>query len=90
MARDDKYACRNCAHYEGNCGHHFRDSLGHIDYDCPREGEYDGRFTFDGPACFEPNEEQIRLEREMKITELTKYSIDILEEALSRLKNKGE
>ena len=90
MAINDKYACINCAHYEGNCGHHFRNSLGHIDYDCPHECEYDGRFVCDGPACFEPNEEQIRLEREKIIAELSKYSIDVLEETLSRLRKKGE
>lgn len=29
--------CRNCKLYEGDCGHHFKDGNGHIDYDCPRE-----------------------------------------------------
>lgn len=29
--------CKNCANYEGDCGHHFYDEKGHTVYDCPRE-----------------------------------------------------
>lgn len=37
-----KLECRNCKLYNGNCGHHFVDSINnHIDYDCPAEAVTD-------------------------------------------------
>lgn len=27
--------CKICTKYKGDCGHHFKDDLGHIDYDIP-------------------------------------------------------
>lgn len=29
--------CKNCTKYKNDCGHHFKDSNGHINYDCPAE-----------------------------------------------------
>lgn len=29
--------CKNCKNYKDNCGCHFIDSNGHIDYEIPRE-----------------------------------------------------
>ena len=29
--------CKVCKKYKGDCGHHFKDYLGHIDYDTPSE-----------------------------------------------------
>lgn len=29
--------CNNCTKFKGDCGYHFRDSQGHIIYDCPSE-----------------------------------------------------
>ena len=29
--------CKICNKYKGDCGHHFKDDLGHIDYDIPSE-----------------------------------------------------
>lgn len=29
--------CKVCKKYKGDCGHHFKDDLGHIDYDIPSE-----------------------------------------------------
>lgn len=37
-----KLECRNCKLYNGNCGHHFVDSINnHIDYDRPAEAVTD-------------------------------------------------
>lgn len=84
----DIYKCSNCAKYEGDCGHHFRDTLGHLHYDCPAEGEYDGRWACDGPACFEPNEQLIQEEKKEKIDFLLKYyTEELLEEAISIMNN---
>lgn len=29
--------CKICKKYKGDCGHHFKDDLGHINYDIPSE-----------------------------------------------------
>lgn len=29
--------CKVCKKYKGDCGHHFKDDLWHIDYDIPSE-----------------------------------------------------
>lgn len=29
--------CKVCKKYKGDCGHHFKDDLEHIDYDIPSE-----------------------------------------------------
>lgn len=29
--------CKVCKKYKGDCGHHFKDDLGHINYDIPSE-----------------------------------------------------
>lgn len=29
--------CKVCKKYKYDCGHHFKDDLGHIDYDIPSE-----------------------------------------------------
>lgn len=30
-------SCENCTKYNGDCGYHFIDKNGHIDWDCPGE-----------------------------------------------------
>ena len=32
--------CIICKKYKGDCGHHFKDDSGHIDYDIPSEYIY--------------------------------------------------
>lgn len=29
--------CKNCKLYDGDCGHHFKDAFGHINYEIPAE-----------------------------------------------------
>lgn len=29
--------CKDCARYEGNCGFHYKDQFGYIDYEVPAE-----------------------------------------------------
>lgn len=33
--------CKDCAKYKGNCGNHFKDTNGHINYEIPAESMYD-------------------------------------------------
>lgn len=84
---DNKYTCKNCAKYKGNCGHHLRDINGHINYDCPSESMWDGCLPDFGPNCWEPNAHIINTDRELRIVTIMSYSIEEIKEALNRLKN---
>lgn len=84
----DRFECKHCAHYIGDCRHHFINSLGHIEYNAPRESEYDGRFSCDGPACWEPNEEIISADRQRKIANIiceSKGDVELLNAAIAKL-----
>lgn len=74
--------CRNCKLYEGDCGHHFKDGNGHINYDCPSEGCCD---RYGQCACYEEkrNEYQIQLEA-LEGEEVTYLNRKILREALKK------
>ena len=80
--------CKDCAKYKGDCGHHFRDTNGHILYDVPSESMHDGAID-SIPYCFEPSTEfQKRINME-NAREIAKYPIDVITLALD-LKKKNE
>lgn len=83
MKEGEKKTCRDCAKWKGNCGNHFIDSAGHIDYDIAREGFYDSVFAGDHAECFVPSEEyKEKCKREMIEGIVKRYSKEQLEEAL--------
>ena len=42
--------CKYCKKFIGDCGNHFKDSYGHINFDIPSESVLD---KFNNPTCFE-------------------------------------
>lgn len=79
---NDDIICKNCAHYKGNCGHHFVNADGHINYDIPSETMGD-KWGGGIPSCWEASAEY-KKERDMEtVKELARcYSADILKRAL--------
>lgn len=79
--------CKDCAKYKGDCGHHFKDANGHINWDCPSESMYDG-IIGDIPACFDPSSEfQKRINMENAV-EIAKYPVEVIKLAL-KIKEQG-
>lgn len=75
------FKCNNCAKFKGNCGNHFKDSNGHIVWDCPSESMYDGVIG-DIPSCFDPSTEfQKRINMENAV-EIAKYPVEVIKMAL--------
>ena len=75
--------CKNCAKYEGNCGNHFIDWNGHINYDISNE-------AFDG-SCFIPSEEYKEELKENIAKEIVdNYSIESIKRALAILETETE
>lgn len=78
----NKGVCTTCNYYKDNCGRHFIDNDGHINYNIPRESMYDG-ILGDIPACWEPSEQykkQLTNERIRLLS--TNYLVDELKQAL--------
>ena len=42
--------CKYCKKYKGDCGNHFIDSNGHINFEIPKETILD---KYNNPTCFE-------------------------------------
>lgn len=79
----NKGACTTCKHYKYDCGHHFIDYDGHINYNIPRESMYDGVLG-DIPSCWEPSEQYKNQITNERINFLVKkYSVDELKQALA-------
>lgn len=58
----------DCARFKGDCGKHYKDSDGHIIWDCPSQSCYDGVIG-DMPICFTPSDEYKKKRRlQEKIT----------------------
>lgn len=75
--------CADCKHYKGNCGHHFVDWNGHINYEIPDEDME--RF------CFEPSAEFLEKQKEEHIKRLiSEYTAEEIEEAVKKLKEVSE
>lgn len=75
--------CADCKHYKGNCGHHFVDWNGHINYEIPDEGME--RF------CFEPSEKFLVKQKEEHIKRLMlEYTAEEIEEAVKKLKEAAD
>lgn len=82
--------CRDCKRYEGNCGNHFRDAWGHINYNIPSESSMDNSIG-DYGNCFVPSEEYIESKRSEIVEKLaSEYSMEELASALLLLKTKNE
>lgn len=74
--------CRDCYQYIGDCGHHFKDWNGHINYEIPSEGMFDGVIG-DTPRCFRPSEEYLDSIKEEYAKDIAKkYSIEVIKRAL--------
>lgn len=59
--------CKNCAHFKGDCGHHFVDWDNHIHFDIPSEAACDKYGQCNG---YEPSEEYIRRTNTAKIQKI--------------------
>lgn len=82
--------CRDCALYRGNCGHHFIDIIGHINYTIPTESKMDDAT---GPygSCFIPSEQYSLETKKEIIEEITKnYSIETIRLALKKMEKESE
>lgn len=83
--------CRDCAKYQGNCGHHHVDhGNGHINYNIPAETWMDNVIGPHG-SCFEPSQhylDTLKTERVNYIIE--HYSVQELENALEFINRKKE
>ena len=63
--------CKNCIHYEGDCGNHAINEFGHTMWHTPQDS-----------SCFEPTKEYLESEKYIMAHNLaTKYPKEILEEA---------
>lgn len=58
--------CKTCKKYNGDCGYHFKDDLGHIDYDIPSECACD---VYGNCMSYE----EIRNEYQIVLEQLEKY-----------------
>lgn len=76
------YDCRDCELYKGNCGNHFIDGYGHINYNIPTESRMDNVIGSHG-SCFVASEQYI-LETKKEIIEevVRNYSIETIRAAL--------
>lgn len=77
-----KPSCKNCSKYKGDCGHHFKDNDGHINYNVPSESMYD-RWGGGNPKCWSPNEDYIQKRKEARLKYLVENytSSELLEAA---------
>lgn len=83
-----EYECRNCKNYKGDCGNHFVDQNGHINYEIPRESCYVNRVS---PFCFEPsNEYKKELFKKDVEKILGEYTPEQIEAAMKLLKKQSE
>ncbi len=74
--------CKDCEKYKGNCGHHFKDTNGHIMWDTPSESMYDGVIG-DTPKCFIPSKAYQEKCNNKVIKELARsYSVEFLKAAV--------
>lgn len=62
--------CKTCKKYKGDCGCHFRDELGHTDYDIPSEGACD---IYGNCMSFE----ETRTECQIALDQLEEYEDEI-------------
>ena len=83
--------CKVCKKYNGDCGYHFKDDLGHIDYDIPSEYACD---QYGNCVSFEETRTKYQialtniLENESKIKMYV--NTQILIEALTRVINEDK
>ena len=89
MSSEDKYSCKNCANYKGDCGHHFYDSNGHINFEIPSESMFDGVMACYGAKCWQPNDELIERAHKKRIQEIMNYGIDDVKEAFEILQSQN-
>ena len=83
--------CKTCKKYNGDCGYHFKDYLGHIDYNIPSEGACD---AYGNCMSFEETRTKYQialtniLENESKIHMYV--NTEVLVEALTRAINEDK
>lgn len=78
--------CKDCEYFKGNCGHHFKDSDGHICWDIARESMYDGVIG-NTPKCFSPSKEYQEKINRKTAEEIAKYPIEVINMALAIKEN---
>ena len=65
--------CKYCKKFIGDCGNHFMDSYGHINFDIPSESVLD---KFNNPTCFEETRTKYKeLHDRMKEEGICKFCI---------------
>lgn len=70
----------DCARFAGDCGKHYKDSNGHIIWDCPSESCYDGAIG-DEPICFTPSDEY-KKRRRLQETITIETALSMFEELI--------